>query len=155
MQYLNDNLEKMDTQSELRAALTYITSIGNAKTTDKVFEFLSRGKSSIDKNCANVVENKIDAIGTVTLDSNGLIATARSAYDTLSDRPERREVSTYKILAAAETAYAEKVAFKKAITVGKTSIKSLKKGHRGFHRKVEDDLWRYRISTYVLQDKEL
>ncbi|MFR1477447.1 MAG: hypothetical protein ACLSB9_18115 [Hydrogeniiclostridium mannosilyticum] len=49
----------------------------------------------------NDAEQKIAAIGTVTLDSEGAIQAARTAYDALTDE-QKKQVGNYDVLVAAE-----------------------------------------------------
>lgn len=63
--------------------------------------------------------DSIDAIGSVTLESEKAITKARKAYDGLS--PEQQEaVGNYDTLVAAEKAYADLEVASKAMTVGET-----------------------------------
>ena len=64
-----------------------------------------------DQDAADAVIAKINAIGTVTLDSKKAIDAARKAYDGLTKAQQAR-VSNYAALTAAETAYAKLVADK-------------------------------------------
>ena len=59
-----------------------------------------------DTAAAKAVDNLIDSIGTVTLESKGTIAAARSAYDVLTNA-QRALVTKLSLLTAAETKYAE------------------------------------------------
>ena len=61
-----------------------------------------------DQDAADAVIAKIDAIGTVTLDSKSAIDEARKAYDKLTAEQQAR-VSNYATLTAAETTYAKLV----------------------------------------------
>ena len=61
-----------------------------------------------DQDAADAVIAKIDAIGTVTLDSKSAIDEARAAYDKLTAAQQAR-VSNYATLTAAETTYAKLV----------------------------------------------
>ena len=54
-----------------------------------------------DKNTVDTVMKLINAIGTVTLDSEEVIEKARAAYDKLSDA-EKKQVTNYNVLTAAE-----------------------------------------------------
>ena len=64
-----------------------------------------------DQDAADAVIAKIDAIGTVTLDSKKAIDAARKAYDKLT-AAQQAKVSNYATLTAAETTYAKLVADK-------------------------------------------
>ena len=61
-----------------------------------------------DQDAADAVIAKINAIGTVTLDSKSAIDEARKAYDGLT-KAQQAKVSNYTALTAAETAYAKLV----------------------------------------------
>ena len=61
-----------------------------------------------DQDAADAVIAKIDAIGTVTLDSKSAIDEARKAYDGLT-KAQQAKVSNYTALTAAETTYAKLV----------------------------------------------
>ena len=61
-----------------------------------------------DQDAADAVIAKIDAIGTVTLDSKSAIDEARKAYDKLTAE-QQAKVSNYATLTAAETTYAKLV----------------------------------------------
>ena len=61
-----------------------------------------------DQDAADAVIAKINAIGTVTLDSKSAIDAARKAYDKLT-AAQQAKVSNYTALTAAETAYAKLV----------------------------------------------
>lgn len=63
------------------------------------------------QDAAKAVRSQIDAIGTVTLDSQTAISTARTAYDALSDQA-KGYVSNYSTLTEAETRYQELVSAK-------------------------------------------
>lgn len=60
---------------------------------------------TLDQNVAEL-QDKIDKIGTVTLDSNDLIKEARSEYDKSSDEIKNR-INNYNVLEAAEKRYDE------------------------------------------------
>ena len=64
-----------------------------------------------DQDAADAVIAKINAIGTVTLDSKSAIDEARKAYDGLT-KAQQAKVSNYAALTAAETTYAKLVADK-------------------------------------------
>lgn len=71
------------------------------------YEKLTSAESKIDDLKAVLkVENKIDKIGAVTLESEKTIKSARSAYDKLRD-DLKKSVSNYDKLTAAEKAYSE------------------------------------------------
>ena len=92
--------------------------IGVEKTADELMEMLKdradpvgKGlyealKAQKDQAAADAVIAKIDAIGTVTLDSKSAIDEARKAYDNLTAAQQAR-VSNYATLITAETTYAK------------------------------------------------
>ena len=63
-------------------------------------------QQAADQAAADAVKAKIDAIGTVTLDSGAAIADARAAYDGLTDA-QKALVTNYSVLTAAEGAFAQ------------------------------------------------
>ncbi|MBO5070528.1 MAG: hypothetical protein J6C37_09230 [Roseburia sp.] len=66
----------------------------------------SADMAEADKAAANAVISKIDAIGTVTLDSEKTIEIARKAYDALTDA-QKKMVTNYEKLTLAEAKLAE------------------------------------------------
>lgn len=94
--------------------------IGAEKTADELMEMLKdrtdpvgKGlyealKAQKDQAAADAVIAKINAIGTVTLDSKSAIDEARKAYDKLTAEQQAR-VSNYAALTAAETTFAKLV----------------------------------------------
>lgn len=62
-------------------------------------------RENVDKNVADAVSALIDAIGTVTLESEDTITVARIAYDALTE-DQKSLVSNYETLTAAEAAFA-------------------------------------------------
>lgn len=94
--------------------------IGVEKTADELMEMLKdrtdpvgKGlyealKAQKDQAAADAVIAKINAIGTVTLDSKSAIDEARKAYDNLTAAQQAR-VSNYATLTTAETTYAKLV----------------------------------------------
>ena len=78
------------------------------KLTDAEETYVELEKNAADKAAAEAVEDKISAIGTVTMDSKAAIDEARAAYDELSDT-QKNLVSNYQLLSQAEAAYAELV----------------------------------------------
>ena len=69
-------------------------------------EELARLQQAADQAAADEVKAKIDAIGTVTLDSGAAIAAARDAYDGLTDA-QKKLVTNYNVLTAAEEQFAQ------------------------------------------------
>ena len=63
----------------------------------------------VNQKAAKPVEDSINAIGEVTLDSEGAIQAARAAYDALTEE-QKAEVKNYDKLTAAEAAYARLLA---------------------------------------------
>ena len=61
-------------------------------------------KAEADRDAAEAVDAKIDAIGEVTLDSKDVIEEAREAYDALS-ADQKKLVTKYDVLTVAEKAY--------------------------------------------------
>ena len=83
--------------------------IDAAANTDAVAAALAAVKQTIDgikTNAALTVEEKIAAIGTVTLEKEGLITQARQAYTALSDK-QKALVSNYSALTNAEVTLAD------------------------------------------------
>ncbi len=90
------------TESEKQRVSNYQTLI------DAEAKYAELTKAAADEAAANAVEEKIAAIGTVTLDSKDAIQAARAAYDALTDA-QKELVDNYQLLTDAETAYAELV----------------------------------------------
>ena len=67
----------------------------------EIYNIAIEGEEAIE-----AVEEKIAAIGTVTLSSEAAITTARAAYDALSDE-QKALVANYDVLTAAEAAFAQ------------------------------------------------
>lgn len=63
-------------------------------------------KAAADEAAAALVEDAIDAIGTVTLDSGKYLKTVRDAYDALT-ADQKALVDNYEVLTKAEAAYAD------------------------------------------------
>ena len=94
--------------------------IGTEKTADELMEMLKDRTDPVgkglyealqaikDQAATDAVIAKIDAIGTVTLDSKSAIDEARAAYDKLT-AAQQAKVSNYAALTAAETTYAKLV----------------------------------------------
>ena len=80
--------------------------VENYKTlTDAEIKYAELVKTAEDEAAAKAVEEKIDAIGTVTLNSEDKIKEARRAYDALTD-VQKALVANYMTLTDAESAYA-------------------------------------------------
>ena len=101
IQAARDAYDKL-TESEKQRVSNYQTLL------DAEARFVELTKAAADEAAAQAVEEKIAAIGTVTLDSKEVIAAARTAYDALTD-VQKELVDNYQTLLDAETAYAELV----------------------------------------------
>jgi len=77
--------------------------IENYETLTKAEAKLKELQSELDKAAVDAVEDKIAAIGTVTLQSKDAIKAARAAYDKLTAE-QKAQVSNYKALTDAEAA---------------------------------------------------
>lgn len=116
----NDMLEKLDATA------------GSDLTTALVIKW--KGQYKTDSAAVNKAVEKINAIGTVTLDSKAAIEAARAAYDALSDAQKSMiPAKTLKLLTNAEAQYAKLVdqAAAEAVTkqvqdIGKVSMDSKK-----------------------------
>lgn len=100
-------LESGDAISEARAAYDALTEeqkalVSNYNVLTAAEETLAQlRKDAADQAAADEVIALIDAIGTVTLDSQEAIANARTAYDALTEE-QKTLVSNYDVLVAAE-----------------------------------------------------
>lgn len=84
-----------------------VTAIVTDATGDKTFYAKwIQNQPTPDEATASAVEEKITAIGDVTLEKESVIAAARAAYDALTDT-QKALVENYAVLTAAETALAE------------------------------------------------
>ncbi len=94
--------EAYDALTETQKALVenYATLTAAEETYDELVAEVE--KAAADEAAATAVEEKIDAIGTVTLDSEDVIAEAREAYDSLTDE-QKELVDNYSTLTVAET----------------------------------------------------
>ena len=107
-------LDSKSAIDEARAAYDKLTAEQQAKVSnyatltaaETTYAKLVQDKA--DQDAADAVIAKIDAIGTVTLDSKSAIDEARAAYDKLTAAQQAR-VSNYATLTAAETTYAKLV----------------------------------------------
>ena len=110
-------LDSKSAIDEARAAYDKLTAAQQAKVSnyaaltaaETTYAKLVQDKT--DQDAADAVIAKIDAIGTVTLDSKSAIDEARKAYDKLT-AAQQAKVSNYATLTAAETTYAKLVADK-------------------------------------------
>ncbi|MGM9640016.1 MAG: S-layer homology domain-containing protein [Faecousia sp.] len=97
-------LESEDAISEARAAYDALTDAQKALVTN--YERLTEAEETLhklqtNKAAADAVMEKIDTIGTVTLDSEEAISEARAAYDALTE-DQKALVSNYETLTEAE-----------------------------------------------------
>ena len=107
-------LDSKSAIDEARAAYDKLTAEQQAKVSnyaaltaaETTYAKLVQDKT--DQDAADAVIAKINAIGTVTLDSKSAIDEARAAYDKLTAAQQAR-VSNYATLTAAETTYAKLV----------------------------------------------
>ena len=107
-------LDSKSAIDEARAAYDKLTAAQQAKVSnyatltaaETTYAKLVQDKA--DQDAADAVIAKIDAIGTVTLDSKSAIDEARAAYDKLT-AAQQAKVSNYATLTAAETTYAKLV----------------------------------------------
>ena len=107
-------LDSKSAIDEARAAYDKLTAEQQAKVSnyatltaaETTYAKLVQDKA--DQDAADAVIAKIDAIGTVTLDSKSAIDEARAAYDKLTAE-QQAKVSNYATLTAAETTYAKLV----------------------------------------------
>ena len=110
-------LDSKSAIDEARAAYDKLTAEQQAKVSnyaaltaaETAYAKLAADKA--DQDAADAVIAKINAIGTVTLDSKSAIDEARKAYDGLT-KAQQAKVSNYAALTAAETTYAKLVADK-------------------------------------------
>ena len=111
------SLDSKSAIDEARAAYDKLTAEQQAKVSnyaaltaaETAYAKLAADKA--DQDAADAVIAKINAIGTVTLDSKSAIDEARKAYDGLT-KAQQAKVSNYAALTAAETTYAKLVADK-------------------------------------------
>ena len=91
-----------------RAAYEALTEAQQAEV--KSYDKLTAAEARLaDLKAAKPVDDMIDAIGEVTLESEGAIAAARAAYEALTEA-QQAEVKNYDKLTAAEAAYARLLA---------------------------------------------
>ena len=105
----------LDSQAAIEAArAAYDALTESRKALVANYETLTAAEASLkalqdaaaaDQAAADAVVEKIDAIGTVTLDSKAAIEAARAAYDALTES-QKALVANYETLTAAEQAYA-------------------------------------------------
>ena len=101
-------LESEETIAAARAAYEALTEAQQAEV--KSYDKLTAAEARLaDLKAAKPVDDMIDAIGEVTLDSEGAIQAARAAYDALTEE-QKAEVKNYDKLTAAEAAYARLLA---------------------------------------------
>ena len=114
--HVNDVIEKIDAIGEVtlaseeaivaaRAAYEALTEAQKAEVTN--YDKLTAAEARLaDLKAAKPVDDMIDAIGEVTLESEGDIAAARAAYETLTEA-QQAEVKSYDKLTAAEARLAD------------------------------------------------
>lgn len=91
-----------------RAAYDALTEAQKAEVRN--YDVLTAAETRLaNQKAAKPVEDSINAIGEVTLDSEGAIQAARAAYDALTEE-QKAEVKNYDKLTAAEAAYARLLA---------------------------------------------
>ena len=91
-----------------RAAYDALTEAQKAEVRN--YDVLTAAEARLaNQKAAKPVEDSINAIGEVTLDSEGAIQAARAAYDALTEE-QKAEVKNYDKLTAAEAAYARLLA---------------------------------------------
>ena len=117
--HVNDVIEKIDAIGEVtlaseeaitaaRAAYEALTEAQQAQVTN--YDKLTAAEARLaDLKAAKAVDDMIDAIGEVTLESEETIAAARAAYEALTEA-QQAEVKNYDKLTAAEAAYARLLA---------------------------------------------
>ena len=117
--HVNDVIEKIDAIGEVtlaseeaivaaRAAYEALTEAQKAEV--KSYDKLTAAEARLtDLKAAKAVDDMIDAIGEVTLESEEAIAAARAAYEALTEA-QKAEVKSYDKLTAAEAAYARLLA---------------------------------------------
>lgn len=117
--HVNDVIEKIDAIGEVtlaseeaivaaRAAYEALTEAQQAQVTN--YDKLTAAEARLtDLKAAKAVDDLIDAIGEVTLESEEAIAAARAAYEALTEA-QKAEVKSYDKLTAAEAAYARLLA---------------------------------------------
>ena len=91
--------------SEQKALVSNLKTLTDAEAAYKNL-VAQADQEEIDKNAAESVDAKIDAIGTVTLDSEKAITAARTAYNALTDA-QKKLVEGLAVLEAAEAKLAE------------------------------------------------
>lgn len=117
--HVNDVIEKIDAIGEVtlaseeaivaaRAAYGALTEAQQAQVTN--YDKLTAAEARLaDLKAAKAVDDLIDAIGEVTMESEEAIAAARAAYEALTEA-QKAEVKSYDKLTAAEAAYARLLA---------------------------------------------
>lgn len=79
---------------------------GNCRLALNGLELKPLSNSEIDQEMAQIVINKIQSIGEVSVDSESAIASARKAYDALTEA-QKALVTNYSVLVAAEAAFSQ------------------------------------------------
>ena len=119
----------LESKGKIETARTAYDTLSNAQK-NKVTKYaiLQAAESEYaDLTAAKSVDNLIDAIGTVTLESKTAIEAARAAYDALTDA-QKNKVTKYELLQAAEREYADLTAAKNVNdlidTIGTVTLES-------------------------------
>ena len=101
-------LESEETIAAARAAYEALTEAQQAEV--KSYDKLTAAEARLaDLKAAKAVDDQIDAIGEVTLESESAIVAARNAYEALTEA-QQAEVKNYDKLTTAEAAYAKLLA---------------------------------------------
>ena len=101
----------LDSENAIQAARAAYDALTEAQKAEvRNYDVLTAAEARLaNQKAAKPVEDSINAIGEVTLDSEGAIAAARTAYDNLTEA-QQAEVKNYDKLTAAEAAYARLLA---------------------------------------------
>ena len=101
----------LDSESAIQAARAAYDALTEAQKAEvRNYDVLTAAEARLaNQKAAKPVEDSINAIGEVTLDSESAIQAARAAYDALTEE-QKAEVKNYDKLTAAEAAYARLLA---------------------------------------------
>ena len=101
----------LESESAIQAArAAYDALTAEQKAEVKNYDVLTAAEARLaNQKAAKPVEDQIDAIGEVALDSESAIQAARKAYDALTEE-QKAEVRNYNVLTAAEAEYARLLA---------------------------------------------
>lgn len=156
----NVTLDSEDVIKAARAAYDGLSDENKAKVSN--YTKLTEAEATLaqlkaDQEAAASVDQKIDAIGKVTLDSKKAIEEARAAYDALTD-VQKQQVTKLDTLTAAEAAYAELANAEKAkaeevekkidaigdVTLdSESAIKEARDAYNALHADFKDDVSNY------------